>query len=241
MWKIDEDCPTGELKVDVSIDGDWRRIRHWIGFSFTSIFVNLNVNVREYYWRVVVKEHTASRWLSRLNRFFWLYLIRLMVPSARWRGWANNKSVQSAQSVSSFRRNLFILIIPLRDDWADWADYSDYIWWNWWCLRHSRDCDSIINLINLRHLFNRPEGACCIEEHKCLYVKDWRWLTYQLTKIDVKEKRVLIIYSTSTFSSPVGQSSWIETSMFVNIIGGVCSDQRPSLFTLRRNRFRGAP
>ena len=38
-----------------------------------------------------------------------------------------------------------------------------------WPLRHS---DSIINLINLLNLFNRPKGACCIEEHKCLYVKD---------------------------------------------------------------------
>ena len=151
-----------------------------------------------------------------------------------WRGLTSNKTLNRfiiVRQSSWIWTSMFVNIIggvvrkniPLRDDWADWADYSDYIWWNWWCLRHGRYCDSIINLANLLNPFNRPKGACCIEEHKCLYVKDWCRLTYQLTGIDVKEKRVLMIYSTSTFSSPVGQSSWIETSMFVNIIGGVYS------------------
>ena len=168
----------------------------------TSIFVNRNVNFREYNWRGGEKEHTALLWLTRLNRLFWLYLIRLMVPSARWRGWANSKSVQSAQSVSSFRRNLFILNIPLRDDEADWADFSDYIWWNWWCLRHWGTDESIINLINLINLFNRPAGACCIKGLKCLYVKDWRRLTFQLMYIDVQEKQPSILYSTPLHANP---------------------------------------
>ena len=101
----------------------------------------------------------------------------------------------------------------LRNDETDWADWTDLLLAQ--PLHRAEGTISSIshNQKNLLNLFNHREAVCSFSPPLQLYS---RTLTFRFTKIDVKEKPIQCFirrqspsFDTSTFSSPVGQSSSI--------------------------------